>query len=85
MCKSGKVRHKTREGAIITLKKLKNAGLSAYPCKMCGGWHLGNSSKGNKVQSRIDQLLSHHARLAHKRKMNTSPPAENGLRSKPTT
>ena len=57
MCKTGKVHHKSREGAMIWLRKTKNKGLSAYRCRMCGDWHLGNSRRPDKIQARIDQLL----------------------------
>lgn len=57
MCKTGKVRHPTRQGAIIALKRINNAGLNHYRCPHCKGWHLGNSNKNWKIQARIDQLL----------------------------
>lgn len=57
MCKTGKVHHKSREGATIWLRKLKNKGMNVYRCRECGNWHLGNSRQSNKVQARIDQLL----------------------------
>lgn len=56
-CRTGKVRHRTQRAAVITMRKLHNAGLSSYPCPHCKGWHLGNSNKDWKVQARIDQLL----------------------------
>jgi hypothetical protein len=52
---SGKVRHDDRGAAIRALKKINNHGLSGYPCRYCGGWHIGNNRK--KIQSRLDQLL----------------------------
>jgi hypothetical protein len=57
MCKTGKVRHPSREGAMIALKRIKNAGLKAYRCPFCKGWHLANDNRDWKVQARIDQLL----------------------------
>lgn len=51
-----KVRHADKTGAIICLKRMKQANLSAYPCRHCGGWHVGHSAK--KIQSRFDQILS---------------------------
>ena len=56
MCR-GKIRHATKTGAIIALKRLKNAGLNFYRCPFCDGWHLGNSNRSWKVQARLDQLL----------------------------
>ena len=52
---TGKVRHKDRTAAIIALKRVNNHGLGGYPCRYCGGWHLGNNPK--KIQLRLDQLL----------------------------
>lgn len=52
---SGKVRHRNKGAAVAALKRLNNAGLSAYPCSHCRGWHLGNQPK--KIQDRLDQLL----------------------------
>jgi len=58
---SGKVRHPSREAAIICMRKQKNSQLSTYRCGKCGGWHVGNSNKPWKIQARINQLLSRHA------------------------
>lgn len=52
---TGKRRHRNRGAAIAALKAVNNAGLSGYPCRFCGGWHLGNNPK--KIQLRLDQLL----------------------------
>lgn len=52
-----KIRHKNRIGALIHLKKLKNAQMNAYPCPHCGGWHVGHSQKMEHIQARLDQLL----------------------------
>lgn len=57
MCKTGKVRHSSREGALILVRKLKNKAMNVYRCRECGSWHLGNSRQPNRVQARIDQLL----------------------------
>lgn len=54
---AGKVRHPNRIGAIIALKRIKNQQLSAYPCRFCGGWHLGRSRHPMKINARLDQLL----------------------------
>lgn len=57
-CKcAGKMRHKDKTGAVIHLKKLKNAQMSAYPFEYCGGWHVGHSRHEMKIQARLDQLL----------------------------
>ncbi|MBB5351066.1 hypothetical protein HNR46_001300 [Haloferula luteola] len=52
---SGKVRHRSKAGAIQHLKKLNHAQMSAYPCRHCGGWHIGKHPK--KIQLRLDQLI----------------------------
>jgi hypothetical protein len=53
-----KYRHKTYEGAVITLKRIKNKQLNVYRCSACNGaWHLGNSSNPFRIIQRIDQLL----------------------------
>jgi hypothetical protein len=53
----GKIRHKDQTGAIIAMRKMKNAQLNAYPCPRCGGWHVGHSNRMHKIQARIDQLI----------------------------
>jgi hypothetical protein len=58
-CPSGKVAHKTREGAMIHINRLENRGMDPYRCRLCGRWHIGNSRKDWKIQDRIDQLLGH--------------------------
>lgn len=57
MCKTGKVRYRSRTGAIIALKRINNAALNDYKCHLCGGWHLGHSNSDYRMQQRIDQLL----------------------------
>ena len=52
---TGKVRHATKDGACVALKKIGNAGLNVYRCRVCKGWHIGNSKF--RIQDRIDQLL----------------------------
>lgn len=54
----GKVRHSCKAHAVIALKKVGNAGLQAYPCARCGGWHLGTSNREHKQQARLDQLFA---------------------------
>lgn len=55
---TGKRRHADLGAAVRVLKKLKNAGLSPYPCRRCKGWHIGNSNRPDKIVARIDQLLA---------------------------
>lgn len=57
---SGKVRHANRVSAIITMKRMRNKGLSVYRCPYCGGWHVGTSRSPWKQQARLDQLLGRH-------------------------
>jgi hypothetical protein len=52
-----KVRHPAKLGALIALRKMKNAQLEAYHCSFCGGWHTGHSSSFTRVHARLDQLL----------------------------
>lgn len=52
----GKVRHPTKEGAIISLKKLtKSRGhqgyMHAYRCNFCGQWHIGHVAGRNGIGS----------------------------------
>lgn len=54
---NGKVRHQDQRGAIIHMKKVKNAQLNAYPCSKCGGWHVGRSNRMEKIHARLDQLI----------------------------
>lgn len=57
---NGKVRHPSREAAVIAMRRMKNAGLSAYRCGLCKAWHLGRSNgptRDWKFQRRLDQLL----------------------------
>lgn len=55
-CK-GKIRHKDQTGAIIAMRKMRNAQLNGYPCPDCGGWHVGHSNRMQKIQARLDQLI----------------------------
>lgn len=55
-CK-GKVKHADKRSAVLALKRIGNAALNAYPCRVCGGWHLGTGHQPWKVQARLDQLL----------------------------
>lgn len=54
----GKRRYTSQTAAVRALIRLGNAGLGSYPCRVCGGWHVGNSRRDDKVQARISQLLS---------------------------
>lgn len=54
---SGKVRHADQISAIIAMKKMKNAQLSAYKCRFCHGWHVGRSWSLEKLWARFDQLV----------------------------
>jgi len=53
----GKVRHRSQTGAIIAAKKMRIAGLTTYPCAVCGGWHVGTSNRPDKILARLNQLL----------------------------
>ena len=54
---TSKVKHPSHEVAMIVIRKQKNIGLSAYKCRYCGGWHVGNDR--DKAEARIGQLLKH--------------------------
>lgn len=66
-CKTGKVRHPTKEAGIITAKKLKNSRLNVYHCEHCKGWHLGNSNVPLRISERIGEVLEQHAKALEKR------------------
>ena len=36
---------------------MKNAQMSAYPCRHCKGWHIGRSRHWAKINARLDQLI----------------------------
>lgn len=55
-----KVLHKDKTSALIAAKRINNAGLGAYRCKQCKGWHLGNYK--SNATDRIIQLLAQAAR-----------------------
>ena len=42
---TGKIKYPSKFAAVKVLKKVNNAGLSAYLCRHCNGWHLGNNWK----------------------------------------
>jgi hypothetical protein len=50
-----KVRHASRGAAVLALRAIDNAGLAAYRCKSCKGWHLGH--RRELAAARIEQLL----------------------------
>lgn len=54
---SGKVRHRDKTSAVIAMKRMKNAQLSAYQCPYCSGWHVGKSQHWAKINARLDQLI----------------------------
>src|SRR5262245_53133000 len=59
-CASGKVSHRTRAAAMIHIHRLKNKGMEAYRCRLCGNWHIANSRKDWKIQMRIDGREAGH-------------------------
>ena len=52
---TGKVRHKTKEGACIASRKL-GPGVNVYLCK-CGSWHTGRARDPAREANRISWLL----------------------------
>ena len=57
---TGKVRHPTKEGACIAVKRIGSCRLNVFLCQSCKGWHIGNSSDPWRKQKRIDQILRRH-------------------------
>jgi hypothetical protein len=56
--KCQKVKHSSKEAAIIAMKKIGfPAHLHAYECPKCKVWHLGRSNKEYATINRINQLL----------------------------
>lgn len=53
----GKMRHKSQRYAMAELFRSDNASLEAYKCKLCHGWHLGNSRKAHNLIARVEHLL----------------------------
>jgi len=52
ICCERKVRHKSKEGAYIALKRLqKKYGIKAsvYHCRRCNGWHIGKNCKNDPM------------------------------------
>ena len=66
---SGKVRHPNKAGAVIALKRMNHAQMSAYPCRFCKGWHIGKSRHWAKINARFDQLIG----KANERGLATAP------------
>ena len=65
-CK-GKVRHPTRQGAVIALRRVKNIAMDIYQCPNCKGWHLGRTREPSRSADRITQVLNRHATALAKR------------------
>lgn len=55
---TGKIIHRSKEGACIAAKKLKSCRLNVYPCGKCKGWHIGNSNSQFRIQQRFDQIFA---------------------------
>lgn len=54
---TGKIRHKGKVGAFIHMKNLKEPGVRAYRCRLCGFWHIGHRNAADGFQSRLDRLI----------------------------
>lgn len=59
-CCAGKVRHHSKHGACIAVRKMNHCAMNVYKCPKCGFWHLGNSRDPWRQQQRIDQILSRY-------------------------
>ncbi len=62
---TGKIRHRSRGGAIAHLKALGNAQMTGYHCRFCKGWHIGHSNRSGKIQARLDQLIGPDPNIPH--------------------
>jgi len=77
-CK-GKVRHPSRTGAVIALKRVKNAAMDIYRCSICMGWHLGRTREPSRCADRIIQVLDrYNAKLAERMGRGQGEQGENG-------
>lgn len=54
---TGKIRHKSKIGAIIHIKKLKEPGMRFYRCQKCQGFHIGHANAADGFQARLDRLI----------------------------
>jgi hypothetical protein len=63
-CKTGKICHKTKEGACIARKKNSvKYHQNVYKCAKCGFWHNGKSYLGRaeRIWDLLDQLSAARA------------------------
>jgi hypothetical protein len=82
----GKIRHKDQTGAIIAMRKMKNAQLNAYPCPRCKGWHVGHSNRIHKIHARLDQLIGKDPNITtttqRRRPLSSTPKTKMASKSK---
>lgn len=56
----GKVRHKTKADAWAAIRTMHRkhgycGNLQPYPCKFCGGWHVGHRKGGQGIYKVLDK------------------------------
>lgn len=56
--------HASKGAAIATAKRAhKGEPMNVYMCDRCRAWHLGSSSRVDRVQARFDVLLTNPPKL----------------------
>lgn len=54
-----KVTYPSKGAAFAKRRRVhKDEPLNVYFCKACAGWHLGSSSRSDRVQDRFSQILA---------------------------
>lgn len=56
-CSTGKLRHQSKVGACIAVKRMKDNSLNVYVCRVCGDWHVGHSNQPERKLGRMNQLF----------------------------
>lgn len=54
---TGKVIHRTHNHAVAAALRLSKVVMNVYPCKACGGYHVGHSNNPVRLANRITELL----------------------------
>lgn len=72
-CPTGKIRHKTPEGAAIHMAALiakdGSIRMNVYPCRSCGGWHVGHK-RGLKADIARALKAGNTANRSHRSRRN---------------
>lgn len=67
-CPTGKIAHKSKTGACIAARKLKDNSLNVYRCDRCSRWHVGHSNQPIRKVGRMNQLFARIRRADDRRK-----------------